>query len=148
MQANLARLCTIIGAILREQYGIQRLSMGEQAALIEKHMTSLSQWKEGIASFMDGLWTNANLLIPPFSRQCTVLNLAHSHAIVLTNRPLLLCSAAKLARILDCGNAKLHSFIQESSQHCVNAAAIILKIVTDLCERQRMYGAFWVQKSI
>lgn len=138
------RLCKIISAILKEQYGIRRLSLEEQIIAIEKHSKSLSEWREGIGSFLDEIWINAGLLIPPFSRQCTVLNLAFSHATILTHRPLVLSNFSKLAQPLGTRKGRVQTTIQESSQQCVSAAVCVLKIVTNLCENQHMYGAFWV----
>ncbi|KAF2116459.1 fungal-specific transcription factor domain-containing protein [Lophiotrema nucula] len=139
-----AKLSRILSSILKEQYSVRRLPLDEQARTSEKNTRSLDDWHSSIKDFLQLQFKNADLLIPPFRRQCTVLNLAFSHAVILANRQLLLSNFARLARPSQgMGEKEAKDVIQKSQQRCIEGASMIIKIVVSLCEGQNMYGAFW-----
>ena len=142
------RLSKIISVVLRQLYGIRRLSTEFMVSLVGQHSQALMDWRSSISSFLDMDVSSMSLLRPPFSRQCTVLNLAYSHAIVLVNRPLLLSGTIDRTSSTATARSSLDQPIRSAIRRCVEAAERIVRIVSDLCERQKMFGAFWVNKSL
>lgn len=82
------RLLKIVSAILRELYGIRRLSHERQEEVIRLHDARLAQWREELADFLD--ISNTDIMMPLFRRQHATLHLAYSHAIILLHRQALL----------------------------------------------------------
>ncbi|KAF4550586.1 Fungal specific transcription factor domain-containing protein 7 [Elsinoe fawcettii] len=134
-----ARLSRIISSILTAQYGIIRPSWDKHATLAKAHLEKIADWRLEIQSFLDAQWTSIGLMIPPFSRQCTVLNLASCYTTILTTRPLLLCGRQA---IQSCPPA-VRDKIRESRLAGLDAALRIIKIVRVLCDGNKMFEAFW-----
>lgn len=139
-----ARLSRIISGILKDLYGIGRLTNNTRALRIQDYDSQLRQWRNGIAGFLDAETSNVSLLMPPFSRQWSVLNMAYGHAAILLHRPFLLSNFANLARPANAGNDLLEGVIRKSADKCVEAAMDIVRITIELCENGQMFGSFWV----
>ncbi|KAG8630084.1 hypothetical protein KVT40_001703 [Elsinoe batatas] len=134
-----AKLSRIISSVLTQQYGIIRPSWDVHASLARSHLEQIATWRSEILPFLDAQWTSIGLMIPPFSRQCTVLNLASCYTTLLTARPLLLCSRQALQSC----TLMVQSQIRECRLAGLDAAMRIIKIVRGLCDGNKMFDVLW-----
>ncbi|PWY95181.1 Zn(II)2Cys6 transcription factor [Aspergillus sclerotioniger CBS 115572] len=136
-----AKLSVIIGRILHDMYGIRRGSSQAEISAAAQHGADLTCWRQDLSSFLDA--SNADLLMLPYQRQYTVLNLAFYHAQILLYRPFVL---RHFGTSMDRERSR-SDFSSESIEHyisiCLTAAMKIATIIRELCEKCRMYSTFW-----
>ncbi|USP82889.1 hypothetical protein yc1106_10163 [Curvularia clavata] len=120
--------------------------MTERITHTAKYMKELKSWRSDMSSFLDMDVSNAAPLILIFQRQRNVLNLAYWHAVILTNRPLLLTNFARLTSCTRRWQVQLNerrAQIDESITECLNAAMKIVGIVDGLVQAKQLFRAFW-----
>lgn len=141
------RLLKIVSAILRELYGIRRLSHERQEEVIRLHDARLAQWREELADFLD--ISNTDIMMPLFRRQHATLHLAYSHAIILLHRQALLqrnpAPSTTAITATARGKGPVPGSAQFSVQRCLDAATTIVTKLRDLVEKKQMYSAYWVR---
>lgn len=92
--------------------------------------TQVAEWQASLPVFLSGA-IHSSSLIAVFRRQLTVLRLAHAHALMLINRPLLLCDSAPA------------SGIEKHVNTCLSAAKSSLDLVLEFASERHMFPAFW-----
>jgi hypothetical protein len=96
-----------------------------------------------MARFLDVDHSNASILVPIFQRQRNVLNFTYWHAIILTHRPFMLSSFARLSRQgANAGRADPQT--EESVRQCLHAAMNTVKLIDSITQNRQMFRAFWV----
>lgn len=139
----------LVGRILREQYSARKPLLEERVALCLKVCEALRHWRSAISDFLDTQWSNISLMKPPFSRQCTVLNLAYAHAVILACRPLLLVRSKRISGRQTAEEQLIcETDLQASLTHMLEAVRSIFYIVSYLCTTDQMHSAFWVSEII
>ncbi|KAL4991463.1 hypothetical protein BDW68DRAFT_198706 [Aspergillus falconensis] len=136
-----AKLSKIISGILRDLYGIRRVTLLSQSAAAAKHGAELAQWRHEISAFVD--LPSVDMLVLTYQRQYTVLNLAFYHAQILLYRPFILKDFKNLALPASHESNHLSESVSENIRHCLEAAMKITSILRDLCENGKMYQTFW-----
>jgi galactonate dehydratase len=139
-----AKLSRIISGILRDLYGIRRVTLHSQSVAAAKHGAELDQWRAELSAFVD--LPSVDMLMPTYQRQHTVLNLAFYHAQILIYRPFILKDFKNLALPAWNDSINISKAVSQNIQHCLKAALKITYILRDLCENGKMYNTFWVCK--
>jgi len=114
----------------------QRLVETATAANLE-----ISLWQAQLPAFLSGA-IHPSSLIPIFQRQLTVLRLAHSHAIMLVNRPLLLRNYAR-----SLGPEHLSQY-RAAVQACIRAAQDVVEVIESFVLEDQFFPAFWYTQYI
>ncbi|KAL4884774.1 hypothetical protein BJY04DRAFT_233051 [Aspergillus karnatakaensis] len=135
-----AKLSKIISGILRDLYGIRRVTLHAQSAAAAKYGAELNHWRTELSAFVD--LPSVDMLMLTYQRQYTVLNLAFYHAQILLYRPFILKDFKNLALPAHDSN-NLSITVNQNIQHCLKAALKIASILRDLCENGKMYHTFW-----
>ena len=121
------RIAQIIGKITREVYTIRHISEQERVSAAHRLCERLHDWQTTLPPHLGAVRPSS--LIPSFRRQCIVLRIAYSHAVMHANRFFLL------------GNFTSRSEIQVAE--CVMAAKTVLEIVDGLARDSPIFHAFW-----
>lgn len=129
----------IIGGILRDLYGLKRLSPEKQEYVTQSYDKNLTQWRNELKDFLGII--NTEMLRPLFQRQHTVLELAHSQAIILLHRHALL-TKSPLSIVRQDNTVQANT--QYSVRRCLDAATTIVTKLRGLVEKKQMYSAYWV----
>ena len=127
MLTHIRRIAQIIGKITREVYTIRPISEQERVSAAHRLCERLHSWKASLPPHLGAVRPSS--LIPSFRRQCIVLRIAYSHAIMHANRFFLL------------GNFSSSSEMQVAE--CVMAAHTVLEIVDGLARDSPIFHAFW-----
>ncbi|KAL4781789.1 fungal-specific transcription factor domain-containing protein [Aspergillus varians] len=135
------KLSKIISGILRDLYGIRRVTLQSQSAAAAKYGAELAQWRNKLSAFVD--LPSVDMLMLTYQRQHTVLNLAFYHARILLYRPFILKDFKNLALPASDGSSHLSKSVNQNIRHCLEAAMKITSILRDLCENGKMYHTFW-----
>ncbi|KAK0118637.1 hypothetical protein ONS96_011726 [Cadophora gregata f. sp. sojae] len=146
MAASVAHntLSKIISPILRDLYAIRAPSLPDRVNLTAKYAEELSNWRKGLARFLNGDSVDTSLLIPLFQRQRNVLNLAYYHALILVYRPFLLSNFASLnSRNNRLRGAPGSPDMDKNVSECLNAAMNVALIVDELHESKQVFRGFW-----
>ncbi|KAL5334812.1 hypothetical protein BJX70DRAFT_391120 [Aspergillus crustosus] len=139
-----AKLSRIISGILRDLYGIRRVTLHSQSIAAAKHGAELDQWRAELSVFVD--LPSVDMLMLTYQRQYTVLNLAFYHAQILLLRPFVLKDFKSLALPVSSESNYISKTVDQNTQRCLGAALKITNILRDLCENGKMYHTFWVCK--
>ncbi|KAG7286014.1 hypothetical protein NEMBOFW57_008311 [Staphylotrichum longicolle] len=123
-----ARIAQIIGKITREVYTIRPISEQERVSAAHRLCERLHSWKASLPPHLGAV--RPSTLIPSFRRQCIVLRIAYSHAIMHANRFFLL------------GNFSSRSSEMQVAE-CIRAAKTVLEIVDGLARDSPIFHAFW-----
>lgn len=137
-----AKLSKIISGILRDLYGIRRVTLQSQSAATTKYGAELAQWRKEISAFID--LPSVDMMMVTYQRQYTVLNLAFYHAQILLYRSFILRDFKNLALPVADESNHLSKSVNQNIQTCLEAAMKIASILRELCENGRMYHTFWV----
>lgn len=137
-----AKLSKIISGILRDLYGIRRVTLQSQSVATTKYGAELAQWRKEISAFIE--LPSVDMMMVTYQRQYTVLNLAFYHAQILLYRSFILRDFKNLAIPAADENNHLSKSVNQNIQTCLEAAMKITSILRDLCENGRMYHTFWV----
>lgn len=108
-------------------YTIRPISEQERVSAAHRLCEKLHDWKASLPPHLGAVRPSS--LIPSFRRQCIVLRIAYSHAIMHANRFFIL------------GNFSLSSEMQVAE--CVLAAKTVLEIVDGLARDSPIFHAFW-----
>ncbi|KAK4096413.1 hypothetical protein N658DRAFT_489973 [Parathielavia hyrcaniae] len=122
-----AKIAQIIGKITREVYTIRPISEQERVSAAHRLCEELHSWQASLPPHLGAVRPSS--LIPSFRRQCVVLRIAYSHAIMHANRVFLL------------GNVGSRSEMQAAE--CVMAARTVLEMVDGLARDSPIFHAFW-----
>lgn len=122
------RIAQIIGKITREVYTIRPISEQERVSAAHRLCERLHSWKASLPPHLGAV--RPSTLIPSFRRQCIVLRIAYSHAIMHANRFFLL------------GNFSSRSSEMQVAE-CIRAAKTVLEIVDGLARDSPIFHAFW-----
>ncbi len=122
------RIAQIIGKITREVYSIRLVSEQERVSAAHRLCEALHSWKASLPPHLGAV--RPSTLIPSFRRQCIVLRIAYSHAIMHANRFFLL------------GNFSSRSSEMQVAE-CIRAAKTVLEIVDGLARDSPIFHAFW-----
>jgi len=126
-----ARLSRIVSKASREQYGLQNISDLEHQQIAIKRNAEISAWQAELPPFLSGA-IQASSLIPVLWRQMTVLRLAHSHAIMLVNRPFLLYKS---------GQETVYPLVTD----CLIAAKEVVDLVMDFVHEGQLFPFWYTQ---
>jgi hypothetical protein len=105
----------------------------------------LQQWRDDLPGSLRMDLGNSTPFIPIFQRQRDVLNYTYWHAVILTNRPLLLkgfnTSEDDGTRI---AFEKYKAKIQDGVDKCLQAALSVTNRVCQMFQGGLMFRSFWV----
>ncbi|KAH8680559.1 fungal-specific transcription factor domain-containing protein [Xylariales sp. PMI_506] len=138
------KLHLILSRVLRDLYSIRPLSTSEQYTLARKYSQQLKEWRKNSPDFLQVENKAAPPLITIFQRQRDVLNFTYWHAVVVTNRPMLLKNFTRVQG--DTGGAmggSHHARIVDGVSECVQAALSIADRVFQMFESGGMFRSFW-----
>ncbi|KAK3711542.1 hypothetical protein LTR37_009533 [Vermiconidia calcicola] len=123
-----AKVTRIAKKALKEQYSVQRHRDLHRLNIATKLNAELVEWRKSLPVVLSGT-IHPSSLIQIFQRQIIVLELAHSLATILINRPLLL----------------VDSNIDNSSHvnACLSAAKTVLDVVLGFVTDTRTFPTFW-----
>jgi len=123
-----------IGSILKkasyEQYSMNRKTNPRRTDQTARLNADLAAWKASLPVVLSGAVHTANL-VPVFRRQVVVLRLAHAHAVMFINRPLLLSDVNPIE------SADPHV------QACLTAARDTLESLLRAVHDGTAFNAFW-----
>jgi hypothetical protein len=111
-----ARLAQIAKKAAQEQSNPQQ-SDDTRASIAATTNEKLSAWQQSMPVLLSGA-VHPSSLIPIFRRQTMVLRLAHAHALMLVNRPLLLADSVQLPEL------------KSNVVACIGAAKVTLDMLT------------------
>lgn len=131
------KLSKIFSKVLREFYGIQKISLETRFAAAGKLNASLRKWRNETAHFLD---LDPSLLSPLYSRQNMALRLSYSQALIILHRPFLLDS---FDRHLDIAVPVLRVKLQENVHACLDAALDVVKIIDAMYKMEQTFSASW-----
>jgi len=131
-----AMLAKIVDKISQGQYTIKKMPREDIIDTATALNLEISTWQSELPPFLSGA-IYASSLIPVFRRQLTVLRLAHAHALLLVNRPLLL---RDYSRGLD--EARLPQYYT-AIQTCIQSAINVVELVECFVEEDQFFSAFW-----
>lgn len=137
------RLARIMSKIVRDLYSIKPISTSRRWTLTERIARDLSDWRVDLSRFLDADNFSTSLAVPIFQRQLNVLSLTYWHAIILTYRPLVLSSFARLSRKGATGAVE-DVQTEESVRQCLMAAVNTVKRIDEITQTRQMFRAFWV----
>jgi hypothetical protein len=123
-----AKITSISKRALKEQYSVHRHRDTHRINVATKLNAELAAWKAALPVILSGT-VHPSSLIQIFQRQIVVLNMAHSLALILVNRPLLLIDSA----------------VDNSSNinASLTAAKTILDTVLGFISDKKTFPAFW-----
>ncbi|GAM43458.1 hypothetical protein TCE0_050f18290 [Talaromyces pinophilus] len=134
----------ILSLILRDLYSIRFVSTIDQCTLAAHYSTMLQQWRDDLPGSLRMDLGNSTPFIPIFQRQRDVLNYTYWHAVILTNRPLLLkgfnTSEDDGTRI---AFEKYKAKIQDGVDKCLQAALSVTNRVCQMFQGGLMFRSFW-----
>ncbi|KAK7429404.1 hypothetical protein QQZ08_003996 [Neonectria magnoliae] len=135
-----------INKIVRDLYSIKPISASRRSVLTERISKDLSDWRVEFSRFLDADFFGTSLVVPIFQRQRNVLNLTYWHAIILTYRPFVLSSLARLSRrgASAASEEDAQAQDEESVRQCLVAAMDTVKTMDDMTQSRQMFGAFWI----
>lgn len=129
--------------IVRDLYSIKPISTSRRWTLTERVARDLSDWRVELSRFLDADTLNTSLAPPIFQRQRNVLSLTYWHAIILTYRPLVLSSFARMSR-KGVKEAREDVQTEESVRQCLMAAMNTVNRIDEITQTRQMFRAFWV----
>lgn len=111
---------------------------------MEEISRDLRNWRAELARFLDVDKFSTSFLIPLFQRQRNVLNLTYWHAVILSHRPFVLGSLARLSQ-RNKGDARYEDARTEDTlKECLDAAMNTVNTINEITESRQFYRAFWV----
>ena len=123
-----AKITRIVKKALREQYSVQKKEDYHKLGLATKLNAEMAEWHASLPIVLSGT-IHPSSLIQIFQRQIIVLELAHAHATMVINRPLLLIDSS--------------SDSVSGAYACVSAAKSTLDIVRGFVSDKRVFPSFW-----
>jgi hypothetical protein len=124
------RLVRIVRKAARELYSIKQKSEHHKAELAAKLTSEVRAWHASLPVILSGA-VHASSVIPLFRRQITVLNLAHAHALMFINRPLLVVDTLS------------ETEVQPQVTTCLDAAKAVMDLLSSPVADTSTFPAFW-----
>ncbi|KAJ5333826.1 uncharacterized protein N7506_007609 [Penicillium brevicompactum] len=135
------KLAQITGKILSNLYSIKPIPAARQVAAVKEISHELSDWRTELSRFLDVDTVSTSLFLPIFQRQRNVLNMTYWHAIILTHRPYVLSSSARLSQSDEQNDHDIQQ--NESLRKCLDAAMMTANTISEITESRQLYRAFW-----
>lgn len=124
------KIVRIVRKAARELYSIAHKSEQRRAELAAKLTSEIAAWHSSLPVVLSGA-VHPSSLIPLFRRQITVLKLAHAHALMFINRPMLLVENLT------------ESELQPHLQTALEGAKAVLDLLESPVADQATFPAFW-----
>ncbi|KAF2012015.1 hypothetical protein BU24DRAFT_465587 [Aaosphaeria arxii CBS 175.79] len=137
------KLSKIVSLILRDLYAIHPPSTAFRIELSAKYSKDLREWRANLTPFFVSESIDSNLVIPLYSRQRRVLNLAYYHAVLLIQRPFLLSNFAALSHSTTNPPQPLSVETSQNIRECLDAAMGIVNIIDEMSSSSQFFRAFW-----
>ena len=118
---------------LKEHYSVQRHRDTHRLTVATKLNAEVAAWRASLPVVLSGV-IHRSSLIQIFQRQIVVLELAHSFAVILINRPLLLIDS-------NIDN-------KPNMDACLSAAKSVLDTVVGFISDGRTFPAFWYTQNV
>ncbi|KAK7540471.1 fungal-specific transcription factor domain-containing protein [Phyllosticta citribraziliensis] len=128
------QLARMVGRMAKEQSSMHTKTDSERRAIAIQHNKALDEWRSQLPPLLSGCIKPSSLILI-FRRQCTVLKLAHAHAVMLVNRPFLLSS-------------KTDPVVQGFADDCLAAARTVLELVLAFFAEGQPVASFWFTQHI
>lgn len=128
-----AKITRISKTAIKEQYSVHRHKDAQRLNVAAKLNAEVAEWRKTLPVVLSGA-IHPSSLIQIFQRQIIVLELAHSLAVILINRPLLLIDS----------NVDNKSNVNA----CLSAAKSILDTVTGFITNTRTFPSFWFTQNV
>ncbi|CRG87099.1 Sugar transporter STL1 [Talaromyces islandicus] len=138
------KLAKVIGKILSNLYSIKPISATRRMSAVEEISRDLRNWRAELARFLDVDKFSTSFLIPLFQRQRNVLNLTYWHAVILSHRPFVLGSLARLSQRNKGGVRYEDARTEDTLKECLDAAMNTVNTINEITENRQFYRAFWV----
>lgn len=137
-----AKLCRIINRVISSNYETGTAALLQATA---ENNAQLDEWQRQVPPHFSGV-VRPSSLIPVFQRQAIVLRLFQLHAIMLTNRPLLLQSFAepRHSSPSDADSAA----IQEGVDACVSSAMGVVDWTIQFAAEGQKFAVFWFTQNV
>lgn len=137
-----AKLCRIINRIISSGYETGTAALLKTTA---ENNYQLEAWQLEVPPHLSGS-VRPSILIPVFQRQAIVLRLFRLHAVMLTNRPLLLQSFAEPR---DPSPSKEDSAaIQKGVDACVSSALDVVSWIDQVAAEGQRFAVFWFTQNV
>ncbi|KAL2856506.1 fungal-specific transcription factor domain-containing protein [Aspergillus pseudoustus] len=136
------KLHLILSEVLRDLYGIDRQSIGEQCTLAVKYAQMIRGWYSTVPRFLATDSQDSVPLIPIFQRQRDVLSVSYWHALIILYRPLLLQQFMARPSHSEAA-APLDQRITSMVSDCLDAALHIVNKVDDMVDSGVIFRSFW-----
>lgn len=127
------QLARMVGRMAKEQFMHTKTDSERRAIAIQQNK-ALDEWRSQLPPLLSGCIKPSSLILI-FRRQCTVLKLAHAHAVMLVNRPFLLSS-------------KTDPVVQGFADDCLAAARTVLELVLAFFAEGQPVASFWFTQHI
>lgn len=128
-----AKITRISKKAIKEQYSVHRHKDSHRLNVAAKLNAEIEDWRKSLPVVLSGT-IHPSSLIQIFQRQIIVLELAHSLAVILSNRPLLLIDS----------NVDNKSNVNA----CLSAAKSILDTVLGFISDTRTFPSFWYTQNV
>lgn len=125
-----AKITRIVKVSIRTQYALSNQSNERKQQIATQLNDELAAWKASLPALLSGA-VHPSSLIQIYQRQMTVLRLAHAHAEMLVNRPLMLLDASPS---LD---------ITPHILRCLEGAKTTIDTILQYVSDRRMFSLFW-----
>lgn len=112
-------------------------------AALREISKDLSNWRTELARFLDVDNFSTAFLIPIYQRQRNVLNLTYWHAVILSYRPFVLRSLARLPEAKE-GDTGSQDITAQSLKECLDAAMQTVNTINEITASRQLFRAFWV----
>jgi hypothetical protein len=129
-------------------YSIRPISLEKQRTLAEQYSLMLEQWRDSLPNFLQIDNGETHPLIAIYQRQRDVLHYTYWHAMILTNRPLMLRGftsnpeSGTEVTFEGCG-----THVKDGVDRCLKAAMRVANRVCQMFEDGLMFRSFWVRLS-
>ena len=124
-----AKITRIVKMSIRTQYALNNQSNEQKLQIATRLNNQLTDWKNSLPILLSGA-VHPSSLIHIYQRQIVVLRLAHAHAEMLVNRPLMLIEQPSL-------DASPHI------RQCLEGAKTTIDTVLQYVSDKRMFSIFW-----
>lgn len=134
------RLAQILSGIIRDLYGVQKISISLRLQRATKLQLELQNWRASINSFFDLDPAKLNTI---FAMQYTGLQLAYSQARILLHRPFVLQDPDSDA-LRGFNVPELYKQIASNTAECINAAIDIVNLIDAMYQKDKSFSSSWV----
>ena len=135
--SNLSRMAMILGAAVRDLYGIRPQSLEKRLALARKHHNSLKILAHANSAFLAQDLNNIRIL---FRQQVFGAKLSHSHLVIVLFRPFLLHNPSSDDEI----NPVLREEHENNVLECLRAAMEMTDYLNAIFAVSQFFNGSWV----